>query len=150
MSRAPVLVHVEDVAAGMYLRVPGVDAAGAPVERVGFIGWPSDAGPLVAVPVADVPGGPAVVVLVDPDDADGRPELLPVPRELAAAARALSPVPGELDRVTLVRAVVDDKGKRRRTRETHQVATLDQVTALVADPATEDVVLYARNWRGQP
>lgn len=140
----PVLIHIEDVAAGMFMRVTGVDQDGAPADVTGFIGWPSQAGELVAVPVAAERGGPAVVVLVD---VDARPELLAPPaRPLGEPVAADM---GQLDRVTLTRRVRGEDGKRRRVREVHQVDTLDQVAALADDPATDNVILYALNWKGQ-
>ncbi len=144
----PVLVHVEDVAAGMYLRVEGLDPAGSWVTVTGFIGWPSDVpGGVVAVPVSAEPGTPpGVVLLVDPD---ARLELRQAPWDLAARAALVVDL-GQLDRVDLVNCV----GEVTRSIP---VATAAEVDAIARDHHPDDIdpdgalalALFTLNWRGQ-
>ncbi len=144
----PVLVHVEDVAAGMYLRVQGLDPAGEWATVTGFIGWPSDVpGGLVAVPVSAEPGTPAdVVLLVDPD---ARLELRQAPWDLASRAALVVDL-GQLDRVDLINCV----GEVTRSIP---VATVAEVDAIARDHHPDDIdpdgaltpALFSLNWRGQ-
>jgi len=133
----PVPVHVEDVAAGMFCRVQGLDPAGEWVDVTGYIGWPADAGDgLVSVPVA------GVAVLVD---ADARLELAPEPWDPPPLVERGRPY-----RVDLINVACE-------VTRSVQVSNLAQVDALARDHHPDPLdpdgalapALYCLNWRGQ-
>lgn len=130
-------VHVEDVAAGMFCRVQGLDPGGEWVDVTGYIGRPADAGDgLVSVPVA------GVVVLVD---ADARLELAPEPWDPPPLVEL-----GQPYRVDLINVA----GEVTRSVP---VTSLAQVDALARDHHPDPIdpdgalapALYCLNWRGQ-
>lgn len=134
----PVPVHVEDVAAGMFCRVQGLDPAGDWVDVTGYIGRPADAGDgLVSVPVIGVG-----LVLVD---ADARLELAPEPWDPPPAVEL-----GEPYRVDLLNVA----GEVERSVP---VSSLAEVDALARDHHPDPIdpdgalapALYCLNWRGQ-
>lgn len=148
-TSGPVLLHVEDVAPRMFLRVCGIDPTGAPVDVTGFIGWPYDTDGLVAVPVADVPEGPHTVVLVGPN---AHLELREAPYELAERAARMGANVGDPYRLT-VEWDYPDRTVPILT-QTHDVTTLTQVDTLLRRHHHDgrrlaSSALYALNWRGQ-
>lgn len=140
-ASSPVLIHVDDVVPGMFLRVQGCDGSGSWVDLAGFVGWPCEAAGLVAVPVAATRGGSPTVVLVA---AGTRLEVAPEPAGAGSGALRV-----DLGVIARVDWVVQAHGGQGRRRESWDGPTVDQVDVLVRTPHVTNVVVHTRNWRGQ-